>query len=98
MGHALKSMDLEKIHAVMDKFETQFEDLDVRTDVMEGAMSSSISQSAPKEAVDALLQQVADEAGLELNLAMPDAATGTLSEAETVKEDQLAQRLAALRN
>ena len=31
---ALNSMDLNKVSAVMDKFETQFEDLDVRTSVI----------------------------------------------------------------
>lgn len=33
LDSALKSMDLQKISAVMDKFENQFEELDVRTSV-----------------------------------------------------------------
>ena len=33
LDSALSSMDLQKISAVMDKFETQFEELDVRTSV-----------------------------------------------------------------
>ena len=33
LDSALNSMDLQKISAVMDKFESQFEDLDVRTSV-----------------------------------------------------------------
>ena len=33
LDQALNSMDLQKISAVMDKFESQFEDLDVRTSV-----------------------------------------------------------------
>lgn len=30
---AMNSMDLEKVSKIMDKFESQFEDLDVRTNV-----------------------------------------------------------------
>ncbi|KAI7084831.1 Vacuolar protein-sorting-associated protein, partial [Hortaea werneckii] len=37
MDGAMKSMDLEKISAVMDRFETQFEDLDVATGYYENA-------------------------------------------------------------
>ena len=33
LDSAMTSMDLQKITAVMDKFETQFENLDVRTSV-----------------------------------------------------------------
>lgn len=33
LDSALNSMDLQKVSAVMDKFESQFEDLDVRTSV-----------------------------------------------------------------
>ena len=40
MDSAMKSMNLEKISNLMDKFEKEFEDLDVQTSVMEGAMVS----------------------------------------------------------
>ena len=33
LDKALNSMDLEKVSSVMDKFEKQFEDLDVRSSV-----------------------------------------------------------------
>ena len=35
MSAAMKSMNLEKISTLMDKFEKEFEDLDVQTSVME---------------------------------------------------------------
>merc|ERR1712062_862716 len=38
LDKAINSMELQKISAVMDKFEQQFEDLDVHTSVMEDAM------------------------------------------------------------
>ena len=33
LDKAMSSMDLEKVSQVMEKFESQFEDLDVRTSV-----------------------------------------------------------------
>ena len=63
MEVTMKSMNLEKISALMDKFEKQFEDLDVQTSYMEGTMSSSTATSVPQSDVDHLLHAVADEAG-----------------------------------
>ncbi|KAG7154614.1 Charged multivesicular body protein 1a-like [Homarus americanus] len=83
LDQALNAMDLQKVSSIMDKFETQFEDLD---------------------AVDALIQQVADEAGLEVmdQVNAQDVPTATLSstagERTADQEDVLTRRLAALRN
>jgi len=63
MDSAMKSMNLEKISQIMDKFEKQFEDLDVQTQTMENAMSSTTTITVPENQVDTLMQQVADEAG-----------------------------------
>ena len=63
MDAAMKSMSLEKISSVMDKFEKQFEDLDVQSSYMENAMSSTTTVSVPQNDVDSLMQQIADEAG-----------------------------------
>lgn len=104
LDQALNSMDLQKISAVMDKFESQFEDLDVRTSVLEDSMGAATTLSTPKEDVDALIQQVADEAGLEvmdkLNDAqsVPAGSLTTTGERTRDQEDQLTRRLAALRN
>jgi len=51
---------------VMDKFESQFTDLDVQTSYMESTMSSTTATTTPQDQVDLLMQQVADEAGLEV--------------------------------
>lgn len=63
MDAAMKSMNLEKISGLMDKFEQQFEDLDVQSSYMENAMSQTVTTSIPQNDVDSLMQQVADEAG-----------------------------------
>ncbi|KAJ1497866.1 Charged multivesicular body protein 1a [Coelomomyces lativittatus] len=68
MDKAMQSMNLEQISMVMDKFEQQFEDLDVQTQYMDGAMQTSTSMSTPQHEVDLLMQQVAEEHGLELNM------------------------------
>ena len=100
MDSAMKSMNLEKISNLMDKFEKDFEDLDVQTSVMEGAMNQTTATNVPQDAVETLMKQSADEAGLELNMDLPSAATntiGTTVQSSTAEQDELSQRLARLR-
>lgn len=63
MDAAMKSMNLEKISSLMDKFENQFEDLDVQSSYMDNTMSQSTTTAVPQGDVENLLQRVADEAG-----------------------------------
>ncbi|KAG2463553.1 ITM2A protein, partial [Polypterus senegalus] len=49
MDATLKSMNLEKISALMDKFEHQFETLDVQTAQMEDTMSSTTTLTTPQD-------------------------------------------------
>ncbi|KAE8215830.1 hypothetical protein CF327_g951 [Tilletia walkeri] len=66
MDRAMESMNLDRIALVMDKFEGQFEDMDAQTSYMEGAISSQSAQTTPQDQVDLLMQQVADENGIEI--------------------------------
>ncbi|KAK0547083.1 hypothetical protein OC846_005012 [Tilletia horrida] len=66
MDKAMESMNLDRISLVMDKFETQFEDMDAQTSYMEGAISTQSAQTTPQDQVDLLMQQVADENGIEI--------------------------------
>eukprot|EP00160_Parvularia_atlantis_P012717 Unigene2582_Nuclearia_a/m.7973 Unigene2582_Nuclearia_a/g.7973 ORF Unigene2582_Nuclearia_a/g.7973 Unigene2582_Nuclearia_a/m.7973 type:complete len:227 (+) Unigene2582_Nuclearia_a:129-809(+) len=86
-----------KITMTMEKFEKQFEDLDVQTQTMENAMSSTTTMTTPAEEVDQLIAQVADEAGLDFDKQVANAPFGTTSKAEQ-EQDDLTQRLARLRN
>ena len=100
MDSAMKSMNLEQISTLMDKFEKEFEDLDVQTSVMEGAMSQTTATNIPTDAVDVLMKQAADEAGIELSHELPSAASNTIGTAQqvaTAEPDELSQRLARLR-
>ena len=101
MDTAMKAMDLEKISAVMDKFETQFEDLDVASGYYENATSSATAVGTPQDDVDKLMQMTADEAGIELGQEMKAPETGlpaTKVAAEEEREEGLGERLRALRN
>ncbi|KAI5778898.1 Snf7 family [Geopyxis carbonaria] len=96
MDSAMKTMNLEKISIVMDRFEQQFEDLDVATGYYENATSSATAVGTPQEDVDRLMGQVADEAGLEMQAEMPAAAKVKIGPTE-VEEEGLGERLRALR-
>ncbi|KAI9851270.1 MAG: Vacuolar-sorting protein SNF7 [Thelocarpon superellum] len=103
MDSAMKAMDLEKISAVMDRFETQFEDLDVATGYYENATSQATAVGTPQDDVDRLMNQVADEAGVEIRQEMDEQATpvstGKMKAGPTdVEEDGLGERLRALRS
>ncbi|GAB0093157.1 charged multivesicular body protein 1b [Sergentomyia squamirostris] len=100
MDAAMKGMNLEKISTLMDKFEQQFEDLDVQSSYMENTMSQTTTTAVPQGDVDSLMQQVADEAGLELNMELPQgpqASTIGASTQVSQEQDELTQRLARLR-
>jgi len=101
LDKAINSMELQKISEVMDKFESQFEDLDVQTSVMEGAMGSASTSMTPASQVEDLIRQVAEENGLEVSAQLASV-PGADPMAETLapsvsKDDPLSKRLAALR-
>lgn len=105
MDQALKSMDLEKIGTVMEKFESQFEDLDVVGSYYEGVASGVESQQIGVQGqseVEALMGRVADEAGVELHQELGDGAVPNAEPEgkgkETAQlEEGLGDRLRALR-
>jgi charged multivesicular body protein 1 len=88
-----------QISAIMDKFETQFEDLDVATGYYENATSSATAVATPQEDVDRLMNKVADEAGVELHQELEGATPSKAKIGPTeVEEDGLGERLRALRS
>jgi len=107
LDKAISAMDLQKVSNIMEKFEEQFENLDVRSSVMEDTMSSTTATTTPQSQVDQLIQEVADTHGLELREKLnapavnikedPGAAAG-VKQTTQEEDDALARRLAALRN
>jgi len=62
-------------------------------------MGNTTAMSTPQDEVDALMMQVADEHGLEMNHALPDAMGIPTPQMATPaqKDDDLTDRLAALK-
>ncbi|WFD07132.1 hypothetical protein MVES1_002489 [Malassezia vespertilionis] len=109
LDKAMQSMDLERISMVMDKFENQLEDVDVQTSYMESTMGSATATGMPQDEVDTLMQQIADQNGIEMHQQLGNSAlqgkvadlsgepqrNAPLPNAD--QDDALAQRLRALR-
>ena len=105
MAKAMDKMDLQEVEKIMSKFETQVENLDVHTTTVTDAMGSATTMSTPQAQVDALISQVAEEAGLEIMDKMAglsetkESVGATATKDRTVEaEDGLSRRLAELRN
>jgi charged multivesicular body protein 1 len=102
MQSGLAAMKVEEISSIMDKFEEQFEDLDVKTEYMEGTMNATTATTTPAEQVDDLIMLVADENNLELGEAFSEVGpvgnkTPAQKEEASVEPDSLEARLANLR-
>ena len=84
---------------VMDKFESSFDELDVRSAYVEGAMNSSTASSMPVDQVEELLAQVSDEHGLAFKSSAADAGRAPVEQQAATggEEDALEARLQALR-
>ncbi|PKA57680.1 hypothetical protein AXF42_Ash016726 [Apostasia shenzhenica] len=83
----------------MDQFEKQFVNMEVQAEFMEAAMAGSTSLSTPETEVNSLMQQVADDYGLEVSVGLPQAAAHAIPTAkeEKVEEADLSRRLADLK-
>nr|XP_002127064.1 charged multivesicular body protein 1a-like [Ciona intestinalis] len=101
LDQAMKSMDLEKVAKIMDKFESQFENLDVHASVMENSMGSAMASTTPQDQVQSLIQQVADENGLEISNQLDATPVGSHTleseRAAPSEEEELERRLRAMR-
>ncbi|EFJ11961.1 hypothetical protein SELMODRAFT_125104 [Selaginella moellendorffii] len=100
---ALASNNLQKISETMDQFERQFVNMEVQSEFVETAMAGSTSLSTPEDQVNTLMQQVADDYGLEVSVGLPQAASHTVPPIKEAAIDQadesdLSRRLAELKS
>lgn len=93
LDKALGQMDVNRIATVMDTFEKQFEDMDVRSSYVEQAMGNSTALSTPDDQVESLMAEVADEHGLELSSEMGKAVPRKTADKS---EEDLSERLKKL--
>jgi charged multivesicular body protein 1 len=102
LNRALEANQMERVSLIMDTFESQVENLNVQTSYMESAMSSSAALTTPDDQVSNLMQQVADEHGLELGGQLGSVSMSRIGEREAAsaapEKDPLSERLAKLRN
>lgn len=92
MDKTLETMDMNKISKLMEKFESQFEDLDVKSGYMDDTLASSTSLSTPESDVNSLMKEVAEVNGLEVadkmgELSVPtNKSSATASSSDASKE------------
>lgn len=82
----------------MDKFEKQFEDMDVKSSYIEDAMSQTTALTTPADQVDSLISQVAEEHGLALSEQLGTPSTAVPTTASATETDDLTERLAKLKS
>ncbi|XP_010265273.1 PREDICTED: ESCRT-related protein CHMP1B-like [Nelumbo nucifera] len=106
MGSIVRSLDsslasgnLQKMSETMDQFEKQFVNMEVQAGFMESSMAGSTSLSTPEAEVNSLMQQVADDYGLEVSVGLPQPGSRPISTKaeEKAAEDDLSRRLAELK-
>lgn len=109
LDKAMGSMNLVEMSDIMDKFETQIDELDVIDQTMGQAMDSTTGSTVNPTAVDDLMKQMADDMGMEAQedmAALPDVAAAPIDrgtelpdvpDLEAQQEADLNRRLAALR-
>ncbi|KAF9615160.1 hypothetical protein IFM89_022221 [Coptis chinensis] len=108
MGSIVKSLEsslttgnLQKMSETMDQFQNQFVNMEVQAEFMESSMAGSTSLSTPEGDVNSLMQQVADDYGLEVSVRLSQAAGHAIAAAfksnEKVDEDDLSRQLAELK-
>jgi len=98
MDSIMQTMDVQKISAVMDKFEQQFENLDLNSQYMEQAIDSTTAQTMPENQVESLMAQIADEHGLEFQSQIDNVGIGKgqLKQQNNDEEKDLESRLKKL--
>jgi charged multivesicular body protein 1 len=103
LDNALALGNMQKISQTMDQFEQTFVNMEVQAEFVESAMAGSTSLSTPEDQVNSLMQQVADDYGLEVSVGLPQpaaAASHPVAEEDSasVAEDDLSRRLAELKS
>lgn len=100
LDRSLQANNLEQVAATMDQFEKQFENLDIQSEFVNDAMNNQAAMSTPEDEVNTLMQQVADENSLELNLDMPNTKATPVqapAAAQPTADSDFSARLAQLR-
>lgn len=82
----------------MEKFEQQFEDLDVKVGIMDQSMGNTVATSTPQDQVDELISKIAEQNNLEITQLPGAANTLPGTKTSNVQLNEMEAKLAALRN
>merc|ERR1712045_114599 len=87
MGNMNKQMKMPEIQKIMMEFEKQSEIMDMKGEMMEDAIDDVMGDEDDEEESDAIVNQVLDELGLQLNDKLGDmpVAAGTLASTTAAK-------------
>ncbi|CAL0324093.1 unnamed protein product [Lupinus luteus] len=98
---SLSTRNLQNMSKTMDSFEKQCVNMEVQAEFMDSAMAGSTSISTPEVEVNSLMQQLADDYGLEVSVGLPQPAAHAVpakeADNEKVDEDGLSRRLTELK-
>ncbi|XP_026860736.2 charged multivesicular body protein 1b-like isoform X2 [Electrophorus electricus] len=93
------AVNTNKISALMDRFEHQFEMLDMQTVQMEDTMGNTTTLTPPQNEVESLMHEMAGEAGLDLNMELLQGQMGSVvTSVAPPEQDELSQRMARRRD
>merc|ERR1719216_2478 len=95
MGNMNKQMKLPEIQKIMMEFEKQSEIMDMKGEMMEDAIDDVMGDEEDEDESDAIVTQVLDELGLQLNDKLGDAPVGTGTLASTAANKNKPQAVAA---
>ena len=84
------------INANIEQFEKVFEDLDVKTEELNGALDNVYSTTIDQGEVNSLIDEMKDAHAMELG--MPNANRGQVSAGQQNEVDDMQKKLDSLRN
>lgn len=100
----MNAMSTLEVAKNMGQFESMFEDIDVRTAMMEDSIDGTTTTQIPEDQVAGLMQEVADEHQLDVSHMLPTAPVGKVGADKAAvggldagQEMDLEERLAKLR-
>lgn len=95
MDSLMKSMNLEKMTAIMDQFESQNQDMDVLANHYDTVTTSATATTVPQDEVNSMMKQLADQAGIEIAGELASVPDTPLAQPAAVNLDSRLQRLRA---
>ena len=98
LQNCMKKMDTLGIGASISQFEKVFEDLDVKTEELNGALDNVYATTIDQSEVNNLLQEMKDAHGMEIGGGMQDAGKGGISAEQKQGVDDMQKKLDQLKH